>query len=155
MGGPICSPAFCGLLFAAGARPAGPGEFTRRAFLNGKLDLTGAEAVMGLIAADGQLAAAPPWPRGKGRCSIGYKRSHAPSSRRQAAFSAYVDYPDDDIPELEPTALAAVLEQAGRVLSQLLSTFDAGRILREGVDTAIVGSPNVGKSTLMNLLGRL
>lgn len=70
----------------------------------------------------------------------------------QAAFSAYVDYPDDDIPELEPTALAAVLEQAGRVLSQLLSTFDAGRILREGVDTAIVGSPNVGKSTLMNLL---
>lgn len=63
-----------------------------------------------------------------------------------------MDYPDDDIPELEPAALAAVLQEAGEELSRLLSTFDAGRVLREGVDTVIVGSPNVGKSTLMNLL---
>ena len=151
-GGPYLLSRVLRALFAAGARPAGPGEFTRRAFLNGKLDLTGAEAVMGLIAADGQLAARTALAAREGAVFHRIQEVTRSLVEAQAAFSAYVDYPDDDIPELEPTALAAVLEQAGRVLSQLLSTFDAGRILREGVDTAIVGSPSVGKSTLMNLL---
>lgn len=69
-----------------------------------------------------------------------------------AAVAAYVDYPDEDIPELEPEQMRNTLDRAETALTELLSTFDAGRLLREGVDTVIVGSPNVGKSTLMNLL---
>lgn len=69
-----------------------------------------------------------------------------------AQLGAYVDYPDEDIPELQPEALAATVESCRQTIAALLSTYDAGRVLREGVDTAIVGSPNVGKSTLMNCL---
>lgn len=69
-----------------------------------------------------------------------------------AQFGAYIDYPDEDIPDLTPAALSATVDEAAAAVRELLSTFDAGRVLREGVDTAIVGSPNVGKSTLMNCL---
>lgn len=151
-GGPYLLARTLRALFAAGAVPAGPGEFTRRAFLNGKLDLTGAEAVMALIAADGQLAARTALAAREGAVFRRIRDIERGLIEVQSAFSAYVDYPDDDIPELEPAALAAVLQEAREELSRLLSTFDAGRVLREGVDTVIVGSPNVGKSTLMNLL---
>lgn len=151
-GGPYLLARTLRALFAAGAAPAGPGEFTRRAFLNGKMDLTGAEAVMGLISADGQLAARAALAAREGAVFHRIRGIARGLIEAQSAFSAYVDYPDDDIPELEPAALSAVLKGAGEELSRLLSTFDAGRILREGVDTVIVGSPNVGKSTLMNLL---
>ncbi len=137
---------------AAGARPAGPGEFTRRAFVNGKLDLTRAESVMSLIAADGRLAARTALNAHQGnvyRCLTGVKDSLLAVTAQLAAF---VDYPDEDIPELHPDTLAATIEDARRTVERLLATFDAGRVLREGVDTAIVGSPNVGKSTLMNCL---
>ena len=137
---------------AAGARAAGPGEFTRRAFMNGKMDLTQAESVMGLIAADGRLAARTALAAREGAV---YRRLRGIQDRLLAVaaqFGAYIDYPDEDIPELEPSALAATLDEAERGLTALLSTYDAGRVLREGVDTAIVGSPNVGKSTLMNCL---
>lgn len=136
----------------AGARPAGPGEFTRRAFMNGKMDLTQAESVMGLIAADGQLAARTALASREGAV---YRRLAAVQDALlgvAAQFGAYIDYPDEDIPELEPAALAATVADAAAAVEGLLSTFDAGRVLREGVDTAIVGSPNVGKSTLMNCL---
>lgn len=139
-------------LIAAGARPAQAGEFTRRAFVNGKMDLTRAEAVMGLIAAQGRLAAKTALAAREGnifRELQGVKDSLVALS---AGFSAFVDYPDDDIPELEADELERVLRDAEARLSALLATFDAGRVLREGVDTAIVGSPNVGKSTLMNRL---
>ena len=137
-------------VLANGARPAGAGEFTRRAFVNGKLDLTGAESVMGLIAANGRLAAKTALATREGavyRRLSGVKESLLGVLAQLAAF---VDYPDEDIPELQPETLATTLLEADGVLSKLLATFDAGRILREGIDTAIVGSPNVGKSTLMN-----
>ena len=136
----------------AGARPAGPGEFTRRAFMNGKMDLTQAESVMGLIAADGQLAARTALAAREGAV---YRRLAAVQDALlgvAAQFGAYIDYPDEDIPDLSPAALAATVADASAAVEGLLSTFDAGRVLREGVDTAIVGSPNVGKSTLMNCL---
>ncbi len=139
-------------LFEAGAVPAAPGEFTRRAFLNGKLDLTGAEAVAALIAADGQLAAKTALATREGAVFRRLQQLKELLAGLQAQFSAFVDYPDDDIPDLEPETLENTLADAAGQLKQLLSTYDAGRILREGVDTAIVGSPNVGKSTLMNLL---
>ena len=151
-GGPYLLQRTLRALFAAGAKPAGPGEFTRRAFLNGKVDLTGAEAVMGLIAADGQLAARTALAAREGAVFRRAEQIAHELVEAQAAFSAFVDFPDDDIPELAPDSLAAVLKEAEEALARLLETFDAGRILREGVDTVIVGSPNVGKSTLMNLL---
>ena len=139
-------------LFEAGAVPAQAGEFTRRAFLNGKMDLTRAEAVAALIAADGQLAAKTALATREGAVFHRLQQIREDLVGLQAQFSAFVDYPDDDIPELEPQTLVQTLTDAARQLEQLLATYDAGRVLREGVDTAIVGSPNVGKSTLMNLL---
>ncbi len=137
---------------AAGACPAAPGEFTRRAFVNGKMDLTGAESVMALIAADGRLAARTALAAHEGNLFRRLQGVKEALLAVTAQLAAFVDYPDEDIPELQPATLAATVEEARRTVEELLSTFDAGRVLREGVDTAIVGSPNVGKSTLMNCL---
>ncbi len=139
-------------LIAAGAVPAGAGEFTRRAFLNGKVDLTQAEAVMDLIAANGRLAAKTALASREGAVFRRLQALKETLLGLQAQFSAFVDYPDDDIPELDAGALEQTLREAQATLSSLLSTYDAGKLLREGVDTVIVGSPNVGKSTLMNVL---
>ncbi|MBE6779327.1 MAG: tRNA uridine-5-carboxymethylaminomethyl(34) synthesis GTPase MnmE [Ruminococcaceae bacterium] len=136
----------------AGARPAAPGEFTRRAFLNGKMDLTGAESVMALIAADGRLAARTALAAREGSVFRRLQGVRESLLGVTAQLAAYVDYPDEDIPQLAPETLAATLRGALDTVEALLSTFDAGRVLREGVDTVIVGSPNVGKSTLMNRL---
>ncbi len=138
--------------FAAGARPAAAGEFTRRAFIGGKIDLTRAESVMELIAADGRLAARTALAAHEGAT---YRRLQGVKDALLAVaaqFGAFVDYPDEDIPDLQPEALAATVAEAQRVIGGLLATFDAGRVLRQGVDTVIVGLPNVGKSTLMNCL---
>ena len=139
-------------LFEAGAVPAAAGEFTRRAFVNGKLDLTRAEAVMDLIGAQGRLAAKTALATREGAVFRKLTPVKEQLIALQAQISAFVDYPDDDIPELEPTALRDGLTEAVTVLEQLLATYDAGQVLHSGVDTAIVGSPNVGKSTLMNCL---
>lgn len=136
----------------AGASPAEAGEFTKRAFLNGKMDLTKAESVMDLISANGKLAAKTALAAREGSL---YRRLETVKQMLLAVsahLSAFVDYPDDDIPELRPEELLKVLNQSEEILSRLLSTYDAGRIVREGIDTVIVGRPNVGKSTLMNLL---
>lgn len=138
--------------FAAGAKPAAAGEFTRRAFLNGKMDLTGAESVMDLIGAEGQLAARTALAAREGGI---YRRLASVKESLLAVaaqFAAYIDYPDEDIPDLEPQVLGETIKNGIATVENLLSTYDAGRILREGIDTAIVGRPNVGKSTLMNLL---
>ena len=139
-------------LFAAGAIPAEAGEFTRRAFLNGKMDLSRAEAVMDLISAEGRLAAKTALATREGAVFQALQPIKEQLIGWQAQISAFVDYPDDDIPELEPSVLLEGLLSAEQALAHLLETYDAGRILRTGVDTVIVGSPNVGKSTLMNCL---
>ncbi len=138
--------------FAAGARPAGAGEFTRRAFVGGKMDLTRAESVMELIAADGRLAARTALAAHEGATYRRLQDVKQSLLAVAAQFGAFVDYPDEDIPELRPEMLADTIGQAQTTMRGLLDTFDAGRVLREGVDTVIVGSPNVGKSTLMNCL---
>lgn len=139
-------------LLDAGAEPAGPGEFTRRAFVNGKVDLTGAEAVADLIAADGRLAAQTALAAREGAVYRRMQQVKESLLAVRSQMAAFVDYPDDDIPELAPETLEITLCGALSSLDELLANFDAGRVLREGIDTVIAGSPNVGKSTLMNRL---
>ena len=137
---------------SAGAVAAEPGEFTKRAFLNGKMDLTKAEAVMSIISAQGEQAKAVALGTLDG---LLYRKISGISGELKglaASLAAWVDYPDEEIEDLPDDKILSVLENAASSLSDLIARFDSGRAVLEGVDTAIVGKPNVGKSTLMNLL---
>lgn len=138
--------------FDAGARPAEGGEFTKRAFLNGKIDLTEAEAVMGLINAQGEQGAKAALTALDGALSKKIASLNGELLAVAANMSAWVDYPDDEIEELSNESLLCTLESCKGELEELLSRFDAGSAVTKGVQTAIVGKPNVGKSALMNLL---
>lgn len=151
-GGPYLLTRTLHALFWVGATPAAAGEFTRRAFLNGKLSLTQAEAVMDLIASEGRQAAKAALQLKDGAL---YRRVQGildPLTQLCATLSAWVDYPDDEIPELSPQEMSHTLEQVQRELESLTGSYEVGQLVKYGVDTCIVGKPNVGKSTLMNLL---
>ena len=139
-------------LYHAGARPAQPGEFTRRAFLNGKMGLTEAESVMELISARGDQAARAALAGRDGALERRIAAVKETLVGAAAHLEAWADYPEEEIPEINEEELQRVFFDAGRELDRLLQSFDAGRALREGVDTVIAGKPNAGKSTLMNLL---
>lgn len=139
-------------VFEAGAVPAQAGEFTKRAYLNGKMDLTQAEAVMKLISAGGEQAA-----RAALTVHDGAMRKKLDQMKENLLFcashmAAWVDYPDEEIPELSEDVLRQKLQETKNGLEKLLSQFDQGKAVTEGVDTVIAGRPNAGKSTLMNLL---
>ena len=139
-------------VFKAGALPAGPGEFTRRAFLNGKMGLTEAESIMEIVGAQGEQAAKIAL---AGRGGVLEKRIAAVRGSlvdAAAHLDAWADYPEDDIPQVTPEELQETLLPAQSELKELLCGFETGRAVREGVDTVIAGRPNTGKSTLMNLL---
>ena len=139
-------------LFAAGARQAGPGEFTRRAFLGGKLDLTAAEAVMDLIDAETPAAARTAAGQLSGTLSRRGEELYSGLLDVMAHFHAVLDYPDEDLDPFTAEGLKESLSKAQKGLSDLLDTHRRGRVLTRGVPTAIVGMPNVGKSTLLNAL---
>ncbi|NLG93126.1 MAG: tRNA uridine-5-carboxymethylaminomethyl(34) synthesis GTPase MnmE [Clostridiales bacterium] len=139
-------------VFAAGAVPAGPGEFTRRAFLNGKIGLTEAESVMQLIGAQGEQAAKAALAGHDGALEKKIRQIRESLLQTAGHLSAWADYPEEDIPEVNQDSLHETLCSVKEELERLLSQFDAGRAIREGVVTVIAGRPNVGKSTLMNLL---
>ena len=135
-----------------GAVSAQPGEFTKRAFLNGKMGLTEAEAVMDIISARGKQSA-----KAALSCMEGKLRQRIDGVRdilinTTAHLAAWADYPEEDIPQIENDNLISTLKDCQNELGSLLKTYDAGKIIREGVNTVIAGRPNVGKSTLMNLL---
>ena len=139
-------------VLSAGAALASAGEFTKRAFLNGKLDLAEAESVMGLISSKSEQELKIHLAAKSGRISKEIERAETALIALAANFAAYSDYPDEDLPELQPEAFEQLLLEAEGILLTLLSTYDSGKIIRDGIKTAIVGKPNVGKSTLMNLL---
>ena len=139
-------------LIAAGARLARAGEFTRRAFENGKMDLSAAESVMSLIGAESQLEHSAAL---SGREGVLFRRIDeikGELTALSAHLSAWVDFPDEDVPEVSHDELYSGLKRAQKQLNRLICDFDRGKILREGIDTIIVGRPNVGKSTFMNML---
>ena len=139
-------------LFAQGARQAGPGEFTRRAFLNGRLDLAQAEAVIDLIDAETPGAVRQAAGQLSGALSRRVGEIYDGLVDVMAHFHAVLDYPDEDIGPFENEQLRAGLELARGRIRSLLDSYASGRVVARGVPCAIVGSPNVGKSTLLNAL---
>ena len=139
-------------LYIAGARPAQRGEFTKRAFLNGKLDLTQAEAVIDLIEADTAEAAANAAGQVEGVLQRKLSPIYDELTNLCSHFHAVLDYPDEDIEDFGLQNYYGNLRAAGKSLYNILQTYNQGRILRQGVSAAIVGKPNVGKSSLLNAL---
>lgn len=135
-----------------GAVTADAGEFTKRAFLNGKLDLTQAEAVMDVISAKGELELKMAENLREGAVFKAARRCSDRLLKLLSGLAAWTDYPDEDIPEVQPDVMLSELEAIHSELTALTRDYDRGRIVREGVSTAIVGRPNVGKSTLFNCL---
>ena len=140
------------LVLQNGAQAAAPGEFTKRAFLNGKLDLSEAESVMTLISAQGEQGANAAFNQLEGGLSRKIEKINSSLLSLAAHIAAWVDYPDDEIEELGNNELYSTIYNAHLELCALLSNFDSGMAVTNGVEAAIVGKPNVGKSTLMNLL---
>lgn len=136
----------------SGASLAEPGEFTKRAYLNGKMDLTEAESVMDIISAKSKSAAKAALFVKDGAL---FKKSQQVKQLlldKAAHLSAWADYPEEDIPEVTEDSIMEAIEESISILEKLLSTYDMGQVVKEGIDTVIVGRPNAGKSTLMNLL---
>ncbi len=151
-GGYVASKRVLEALFEAGAVPAAAGEFTKRAFLNGRIDLTQAEAVIDIINAKTDLAQKNALSQAEGQL-----KSRIDALRRRlvalaAAMQVSIDYPDEDLEELTPQQIEAQLMDIHRDISRLADSAPRGKILRDGIKTAIIGRPNVGKSSLLNYL---
>lgn len=142
------------LVLREGARMAEPGEFTKRAFLNGRLDLSQAEAVIDVIKAKADASYEAALSQMEGSLSRKVREIRASVLDILVETTVNIDYPDEDIEQLTYDKLLAGLETVGDEIRKLLATADTGRMIKEGIRVAIVGRPNVGKSSLMNCLLR-
>lgn len=151
-GGPLLSQRVLEVMLTCGARMAEPGEFTKRAFLNNRLDLSQAEAVVDLIHATSPQGLHLAWEQLSGRLSEACTTLRERLVGLTAYIEALIDFPDEDLPERTQQELFQEMDDLATDIATLAATFTQGKIYREGCRTAIVGKPNVGKSSLLNLL---
>jgi tRNA modification GTPase len=151
-GGVLVASRLLEAVLRAEARAAEPGEFTRRAFLNGKMDLTQAEAVMDVIRASTSLALRAAHEQLSGRLGQEVEEIRSHLLRTVAHVEAYIDFPDEGIEPHTGDRLLAEMDTIHRRIQRLLATANEGRILREGVRLVLCGEPNAGKSSLLNRL---
>jgi tRNA modification GTPase len=142
------------LLLDNGARLAEPGEFTKRAFLNGRIDLAQAEAVMDIISSKTDIAHRASLRQLEGVLSKEINAIKDKLLGLAAHIEAMVDYPEDEIDSLEVDDIRGSMEKVIKKIEHLVETSESGRIIREGLTTAIIGKPNVGKSSLLNAMVR-
>ncbi|MBP5245724.1 MAG: tRNA uridine-5-carboxymethylaminomethyl(34) synthesis GTPase MnmE [Clostridia bacterium] len=151
-GSPVGVSAILAQLFAAGAKPALAGEFTKRAFVNGKLDLTQAEAVAELLDAESMPALKLSGAKLDGGLGRSIRKISDEITLILASVYAYIDYPDEDMSDLSDEEIKEKLENIGKKLETLKSTYSSGLAVTKGIKTVIAGLPNTGKSTFFNML---
>ena len=151
-GSPVVLRAVLEEIFALGARQAGPGEFTKRAFLNGRMALTAAEAVADMIDAESVEYAKNAAGQLSGAIDQKAEDIYSALTDISAHYHAVLDYPDEDIEDFRLAVYRDTLAQAIQTLRALMSTFERGKLMHSGIPAAIVGRPNAGKSSLLNAL---